>query len=151
MTKERKPKYTSFLKFTLVALLLFTAGCHAGPSRGASKSRPWRDSKYRQERRARISMAQGVENSQYGQFKKDLALLMKRNPFSPPVLEVEATGRKLKLECIIQSETVPAAIINDNIVNEGDTVGGMVVKEIGETSVILLKDGEEYKLELRFE
>ena len=66
-------------------------------------------------------------------------------------MQIEASGPKLTLEGIIQSNTVPAAIINDNIVSEGDMVEGMVVKEIGETSVILLKDGEEYKLELRFE
>ena len=145
------PKCSSFLKFSLVALLLFTAGCQAGPSKDAYKSKTWRDTKYRSDRRAKISMAQGVENSQYSQFQKDLALLKKRNPFSPPVMQIEASGPKLTLEGIIQSNTVPAAIINDNIVSEGDMVEGMVVKEIGETSVILLKDGEEYKLELRFE
>jgi len=143
--------YSSFLRLSLIVALLFTAGCQVGSSRGARKTKSWRDRKYRLDRRAKISMAQGVESGQYGQFKKDLALLKKRNPFNPPLVQVEATGPKLILEGIIQSDTVPAAIINDNIVSEGDTVAGMVVKEIGETSVILLDDGEEYKLELRFE
>lgn len=53
---------------------------------------------------------------------------------------------KIKLSACLSSDGVPCAIINDEIVHEGDVVDGKVIEEINENSVILSDKKRRYKV-----
>lgn len=81
-----------------------------------------------------------------------------RDPFSPLVnksglilipREVDIDG--LSLGGIIYSESTPVAVINDEVLEEGETIGGYVIVAIEEKSVILKNANQEYVLKLEEE
>lgn len=73
-----------------------------------------------------------------------------RDPFRfPPKKEIEKTDvEKLNLTGIIYDEGSPIAVINDEIVHEGDEIEGVKVIKIESERVLLEKDGKPYTLEL---
>ena len=54
----------------------------------------------------------------------------------------------LSLKGIIYSEGKSLAVINDEILGVGDTIGEYTVLEIGEKKVIIKKDNEGFTLNL---
>lgn len=78
-----------------------------------------------------------------------------RDPFMPLVSksgqlllkqEIDATG--LRLQGIIYTVGKSVAIINDQVLPEGGTIGEYVVSAIEQKQVILKKDSEEFILKL---
>ena len=59
--------------------------------------------------------------------------------------EVEA----LNLSGIIWDEENPTAVISDQIIKEGESIGKFKVKKINKDSVILIKNGKESKLNIK--
>jgi len=76
---------------------------------------------------------------------KDLEV--KRDPFYE--VPVESLGVSLYLSGILWDEEVPAAIINDEIVEIGDEIAGSTVIDIKEDSVILNDGSRNFELNLR--
>lgn len=72
-----------------------------------------------------------------------------RDPF---VMGFSGTGEAglegLNLNGIVWDEDAPYAIINTDVVKVGDKIGGMLVVEITETSVVLEQDEKRHTLEL---
>ncbi len=54
----------------------------------------------------------------------------------------------LNLKGVIYSPAMPLAIINDEVLTEGDMVAGYVIIEITEKAVVLEKDNKEFTLKL---
>jgi len=75
---------------------------------------------------------------------KDLKL--KRDPFNPPSRE---TAHDLFLNGIVWDKENPMAIINDTVVIIGSTIDGNTIMDITENSVLLKKDQDTFKLELK--
>jgi len=63
--------------------------------------------------------------------------------------ELDVDGFALK--GIIYSATMPLAVINDEVLSEGDTLGGYTITEITETAVSLQKDDKGFTLKLEEE
>ncbi|MBN3040523.1 MAG: hypothetical protein JW867_05305 [Candidatus Omnitrophica bacterium] len=81
-----------------------------------------------------------------------------RDPLSPLIdksgailihKEVDLEG--LNLKGIIYSNTAPLAIINDEVLSEGQEVGGYIILEISEKEVKLQKGNEGFTLKLEEE
>jgi len=81
-----------------------------------------------------------------------------RNPFSPLISksgvllisrEIDLGG--LNLRGVIYSEKDPVAIINDEVVERGDSISGYLVLEIERKKVILKKGDQEFILKLEEE
>ena len=83
---------------------------------------------------------------------------MDRDPFSPLVgkngliliqREIDIGG--LNIRGIIYSKDSSVAIINDEVVKKGETIGGYIILKIEEKKVILKKGSEEFILKLEEE
>ena len=81
-----------------------------------------------------------------------------RNPFAPLISkyglilipkEVDITG--LALKGVIYSQSGPVAVIDDEILEEGDNIGVYIVVKIEEKKVILKKGNEQFTLKLEGE
>lgn len=77
-------------------------------------------------------------------------LILVRDPFQLPSKEIitEFTVESLKLSGIATDERGKLAIINDEIVREGDIIFGIKILKITEDKVIVEKEGEEYTLKI---
>lgn len=80
--------------------------------------------------------------------EKRPAFSFSRDPFQlqPKEIITEFTVEGLKLSGIATDEKGKLAIINDEIVREGDTIFNIKVLEITEDKVIVEKEGKEYTL-----
>ena len=104
-------------------------------------------------RKKQMEAAEKLARAEIAEFEKDMGMLRARNPFAAIPTEkvvTETPQLDLKLGGIIWNDVSPSAMINDDIVEVGDTVGDATVKKIMKTSVILMKGNEEYTLEMQF-
>lgn len=79
--------------------------------------------------------------------KKTEYVFWKRNPFSPFKVSVR-TRSVLELNGIMWDVKKPQAIINNRIVEIGDSVAGNTVVDIGEDKVILNNGLDDFELRL---
>lgn len=71
-----------------------------------------------------------------------------RNPFIPPQKETKSTVGELVLSGIAVDERGRIAIINGEIVREGDVIFGVKIIEITQDSVTVEGEGKSYTLKL---
>ncbi len=71
---------------------------------------------------------------------------LERDPFLPSDKTVVTKVQGLELTSIIWSPIHPRAIINGEIVEEGDSIDGKLVKRIEEDKVILMEGSRELTL-----
>jgi hypothetical protein len=81
--------------------------------------------------------------------EKSKNLELKRDPFSlAPIIPSEKYSSDTHLNGIVWDKTSPMAIINDEIVKIGDSVGGKIVVDIKQDRVILNDGSKDFELRL---
>ena len=141
--------YNKFIWLIFLGTVFFLAGCSEEPYNAASGSSALASRTAKRIREKKIARMKEIKAVQLRELKRDMEMLKKRNPFSPPAVEEEEAATSLVLEGIIWDEKTPSAMINDMIVIEGDTVEGKKIKRIMKDSVILIENGEEEVLKLK--
>jgi len=141
--------YNRFIWLIFLGMVFFLAGCAEEPYNTASGSSALASRTAKRIREKKIARLQEIKAVRLRELKRDMEMLKKRNPFSPPAVEEEESITSLVLEGIIWDEETPSAMINDMIVNEGDMIEDKKVKKITRDSVILIENGEEEVLKLK--
>lgn len=78
-------------------------------------------------------------------------LKVERDPFDKPKLIIREEASELTLSGIIWDKNNPKAVVNNLIVEAGDTVKGKRVIEIGRDYIVLFDGTKQYELGLGFE
>jgi len=150
MANTKIVMYNRFIRLIFLGTVFFLTGCAEEPSNTASRSSALASRTAKLIREKKVARMQEIKAVRLRELKKDMEMLKKRNPFSPPdVEEEEEAATSLVLEGIIWDEETPSAMINDMIVNEGDIIEDKKVKKITKDSVILIENGEEEVLKLK--
>lgn len=136
----KKNFYTNLICYFLCLLLLFFLGCER------KKTKPEIEKRIPEE-------TVDVEDLRTRQRQKEFSLLLEelkgKNPFSKTPSDVDkyrfATGG-LSLSGIFYDEKRPLAIINEQVVAEGDMLGDKRIIKISQNEVILRDKEKEYRL-----
>jgi len=121
--------------------LLFLAGCH--------KKRKARPEIKKEMPEGTVDMADLRLKQRQKEFSLLLEELKKKNPFDKSHLNVDKyrfTTGDLSLSGILYDEKRPLAIINEQVVAEGDMLGNKQVIKISQDEVILRDEEKEYRL-----
>lgn len=89
----------------------------------------------------------GINVEDFSETKKNGKLNWDKNPFIQPSKEADIGA--LRVEMIVFSPTFSSALINGEIVKEGDKLGSVEVVKIYQKHLILRSEDGVFRLELR--